>query len=86
MSGAEIRTSARFQRLFADKYGHSKFVTMVIQRKFLPLSRFLYRARCSYVYGGRAFLDNDKGEIEPACYQVSDQCGKLALALDAFTH
>ncbi len=31
MSGAEIRQAARFQQKFSDEYGHSKFVTMVIQ-------------------------------------------------------
>lgn len=31
MSGAEIRQAAQFQHEFSDEYGHSKFVTVIIQ-------------------------------------------------------
>jgi hypothetical protein len=40
MSGAEIRQAARFQNKFSDEYGHSRFVTMIIQCK--PGIRFSF--------------------------------------------
>jgi hypothetical protein len=31
MSGTEIRQAAKYQQKFSDEYGHSRFVTMVVQ-------------------------------------------------------
>lgn len=52
MSGAEIRQAARFQDKWAkDDHGHSKFVTMIIQRNIYV---YIYTG---IQYGNNVYLD-----------------------------